>query len=118
MLSDKAPNRGRVIPPQATPPKDPVKIYAVVGGVLGIVLVFIARNCVRLGSLFPFLIEFHVGSLLLTFALEDAVLGAIAGSTIGAFFGRHVVEKRRLEEFQARCLKEQQRAQVEESSNP
>jgi hypothetical protein len=103
MLSDKLPDRKCVIPPQIRPPRDPLKVYSFVGGVLGIIVVFVIRNWLRVPHvMLPPVVVFHVGGHALSFGLQDVVLGAIGGSTIGVYFGRKAREKEDSKRYRAR----------------
>jgi hypothetical protein len=110
MLSDKVPDRGRDLPPQKAPPKDPLKIYALVGGVLGILVVCILRNALRLPDLIgPVSLHFSVGDLSLSFGLQDIILGTIMGSAIGAHFGRKAQAKQDLDRFRERQAEKEEK---------
>jgi hypothetical protein len=110
MLSDKVPDRGRVIPPQVRPPRDPTKVYTFVGGVLGIIVVFALRNCLRLPDvLSPVFFVLYIGGLELSFGLQDVVLGVIVGSALGVYFGRKRREKEELKKYHERHSEHQEK---------
>ena len=93
MLSDKVPDRGPV-PPQVRSPSDPSKVYAFSGGVSGIIVVCLIRNCLQLPDFIgPFTLAYDIGTVTISIGLQDVLLGAIAGSAIGVHFGKKALAK-------------------------
>lgn len=84
----------RVPPP--TPPRDSLKRYAWVGIGVGIVAVFVVRNCLGLPDVItPVELAFPAGGWVVTFGLQDLLLGAGLGLGLGIYFGREARDRER-----------------------